>query len=527
MMQIASPMSCTSLYSHVTSCFTLSSSSQQTELLRRLSHISDALASLSDDDDDDESPSRHSGNKRPIGLPSLSATIVSSRILQHRDPTVRLYAVLVACDLFYAYAPDPPWSGRDCVTIFTAIVQQITKLGEYTEGCGDDFDNRFRILEQLSEVKIGVVLVDIIRTESIDIRRSSSAKHHKSKKSSGIRSSISDDDDFSINGSSNSNDDDASGLNVAADAQEVLCDLLRALLTCVRPDHPPEVASHAELAIVACLEEFEGGVPYRVLEELLVCVGRGPVVWVTNPAFAGGTTTTAAPLSSAAASSSAALALPPARIQVTNAAYLVAARVLRRAEDKISSPIAALLNGLLAGDPSIVGSTTLSTEDSEAKKFFKPVKGRGNKGVGKNKKKSKGNSGGGGDKEKDDDYHEEGGSPVVSPDHNDDDENDDDNDESGANVYSVSYELHRIAPQILTTVIGTVATSLTDMDLARRWQAVRLLGRLFGARTSDIASKFGMCFREWLRRSYGEFILNEYPTLLAQTTGIISHPFSL
>lgn len=346
-----------------------------------------------------------------------------------------------------------------------------------------------------------MVLVDIIRTESIDTRRISSAEHHKSKKSSGKRSSISDDDEFSIDGSSNT-DDDADCLNVAADAQEVLCDLIRALLTCVRPDHPPEVASHAELAIVACVEEFEGGVPFRVLEELLVCVGRGPVVWVTNPAFAGGAATTAA------SSSSAALVLPPARIQVTSASYLVAARVLRHAEDKISSPIAALLNGLLAGDPTIVGSTTLSTEDSEAKKFFKPVKGRGNKRVGKNKKKSKGGSGDD-DKEKDNDYHEEGGSPVVSPDHNnnnnnDGEENDDDNDESGANVYSVSYELHRIAPQILTTVIGTVATSLTDMDLARRWQAVRLLGRLFGARTSDIASKFGMCFREWLRRSYGE-----------------------
>lgn len=360
-----------------------------------------------------------------------------------------------------------------------------------------------RILEQLSEVKIGVVLVDIIRTESIDI-------HHKSKKSGGKRRSSISDDEFSVDGSS-SNDDDADGLNVAADAQEVLCDLLRALLTCVRPDHPPEVASHAELAIVACLEEFEGGVPYRVLEELLVCVGRGPVVWVTNPAFAGGAATTAAP-SSSVASSSAALVLPPARIQVTSASYLVAARVLRRAEDKISSPIAALLNGLLAGDPTIVGSTTLSTEDSEAKKFFKPVKGRGNKGVGKNKKKSKGGCGDD-DKEKDDDYHEEGGSPVVSPDHNDDEENDDDNDESGANVYSVSYELHRIAPQILTTVIGTVATSLTDIDLARRWQAVRLLGRLFSARSSDIASKFGMCFREWLRRSYGE-LKNDTPLYL-------------
>ena len=92
--------------------------------------------------------------------------------------------------------------------------------------------------------------------------------------------------------------------------------------------------------------------PYRVLEELLVCVGRGPVVWVTNPAFAGGSNKkdVSAPPSAVVASSSSALVLPPARIQVTNASYLVAARVLRRAEDKISSPIAALLNGLLARD---------------------------------------------------------------------------------------------------------------------------------------------------------------------------------
>ena len=112
---------------------------------------------------------------------------------------------------------------------------------------------------------------------------------------------------------------------------------------------------------------------------------------------------------------------------------------------------------------------------------------------------------GGGPGDEDDDGGE-GPSPArPSPDRRDfDDDDEDDDDGSSANVYSVSYELHRIAPQILTTVIGTVSTSLLDTDVARRWQAARLLGRLFGARTSDIASRFGPCFREWLRRSYGE-----------------------
>jgi uncharacterized membrane protein YeaQ/YmgE (transglycosylase-associated protein family) len=72
-------------------------------------------------------------------------------------------------------------------------------------------------------------------------------------------------------------------------------------------------------------------------------------------------------------------------------------------------------------------------------------------------------------------------------------------------VYSIAYELHRITPMILTTVIGTVASDLTNTDVDKRWQATKLLGRLFAARTSDIAKRFGPCFRDWLRRSYGEF----------------------
>ena len=42
-------------------------------------------------------------------------------------------------------------------------------------------------------------------------------------------------------------------------------------------------------------------------------------------------------------------------------------------------------------------------------------------------------------------------------------------------------------------------------DVAKRWQAAKLLGRLFGARGGDIAGRFVVCFREWVRRSYGEF----------------------
>lgn len=154
----------------------------------------------------------------------------------------------------------------------------------------------------------------------------------------------------------------------------------------------------------------------------------------------------------------------------------MAAKVLRRTEDKISSPIAALLNGLLTGDPRVMGQTSLSTIDAEAIALFAAPK---KKGKGKKKKGA----------------DEDESSPTLAA-HLAPKES-----QPGANVYSISYELHRIAPQILTTVIGTVSSSLENEDLAKRWQATKLLGRLFGARNSSIAEQFAPCFRSWLQRS--------------------------
>lgn len=354
-------------------------------------------------------------------------------------------AVLACCELFYIYAPEPPWAECEILEIFNQLVRQLGNLHN-VEPTSNMFDKYYRILEQLSEVKIGVVLVDLIRTERGTSRKSSGGKR----------------------GSTGGEEEN--------DALETLCDLIRTLLTCVNLDHPPEVAAHAELAVAACIEEFEGNIPVQVLEELLTCVGQGPVVWVTNPAFAGSKKRKSSGGSSEKKDGKDG-ELPPAQIQQTNPSYLVAAKVLRRTEDKISSPIAALLNGLLTGDSHVMGQTSLSTIDAEAATLFAAPKGK------KGKKK-------GADKDESPTLATHLAPKESSP---------------GANVYSISYELHRIAPQILTTVIGTVSTSLQNADLAKRWQATKLLGRLFGARNSDIASRFGPCFREWVRRSYGEF----------------------
>ena len=73
-------------------------------------------------------------------------------------------------------------------------------------------------------------------------------------------------------------------------------------------------------------------------------------------------------------------------------------------------------------------------------------------------------------------------------------------DDTNPNVWATIYELHKIAPQILTTVIGTVAASLTAPEEEMRIKVVKLLGRLFYSPNSNIGTQFSPCFREWLRR---------------------------
>lgn len=316
-------------------------------------------------------------------------------------------------ELFYIYAPEPPWNEDEIIEIFQQMIRQLGNLAtcipndtaSVSNHQVHQYETYFRILEQLSEVKIGVVLVDLVRTEQ------------------------------------------------APHALETLCELIKTILTCVHVDHPPEVGQHAEAAVAACVEEFEGNIPNPVLDELLLPVGSGPVTYVIDPKSKEN---------------------PPAQIQQTNPSYLVAAKVLRKTEDKISSPIANLLNGIFCGDPKTLESTSLSAEDLTES----PPSSSG-------KKKKKGGN-------------KDTSSPTLNF-----------TKEVGAgDVYSIAYELHRITPMILTTVIGTVASDLTNTDVDKRWQATKLLGRLFAARTSDIAKRFGPCFRDWLRRSYGELVVN-------------------
>ena len=125
----------------------------------------------------------------------------------------------------------------------------------------------------------------------------------------------------------------------------------------------------------------------------------------------------------------------PVPTQVPNASYAAAASVIRRTQNQTATPIAELINSILNGDEVVRSKSNILIEPSK-------------------------------------------------------DKND---------VWTVIYQLNRIAPQTLTTVIGTVANLLESTHNDTRKSAVQLLGKLF-ASSSTTVSRFHSCFVIWLKR---------------------------
>lgn len=172
------------------------------------------------------------------------------------------------------------------------------------------------------------------------------------------------------------------------------------------------------------MEEFDGTVPVPILDEILLCIGAGPVIQVTNPAFIEATAALAAAgknrwkKEKKTVHVRSGTKLPPRTIQQTNQSYMVASQVMRRTEDRISTPTASLLNGILNGDTSVTEQTNISSSGAPA-----PAATPGS------------------------------GVTSTTADHHQ-------NPPPPADVWSIVYELHKTTPQILTTVIGAVASSL-------------------------------------------------------------------
>ena len=293
----------------------------------------------------------------------------------------------------FKYAPEPPWNEKEILAIFSQTIRQLGNLSHCTSPSQMNFQHYFRLLEQLSTVKIGVVLVELVRINELDTKITEN------------------------------------------EPLEMLTSLIRTVLSCVQVDHPPEVSSHAISTVSACIEEFVSTVPIPILDEILTQIGAGPITLVTNPAAV----EYAARVAEAKKkrNSPPKEKAPPSQIQQTNQSYLVAASVIKRTEDRIANPISSLLNGLLNNLSEITEKTAIAT---------------------------------------------------VSNDSNDID------------VYSIVYELHRIAPPILTTIIGTVASNLKITDSDSRYLVVKLLGRLFYSKNGTIAETYVACCREWVRR---------------------------
>ncbi len=327
------------------------------------------------------------------GLPALCQELV--KYMDHRDKQVRLYTVSACMELFTVYAPDAPWSTEESLEIFRQTIRQLANLAHTTAPTNPHYSDYARILDLLAEVKIGVILVEMTKEEECK-----------------------------------------------NEALPVLADLFRTLLQSVRAEHPPEIAEMTQITICGCLDEFNEGImlPIPLLDEILLCIGKGPRVLVFNPQKA------AAQQESVQKSHK--RQLPAHQVEQINPSYMVASSIIRSSVDRLSTPIAALLNGLLNNDSRLVSESSLSTH--LVKELSKP----------------------------------------QTQDQN-----------SQADVYNIIYELHRVAPSILTTVVGTLTNFLGVPEVDQRKLVIQLLGKLFVKAPAKFANKFRPCYRQWLERA--------------------------
>jgi hypothetical protein len=203
-------------------------------------------------------------------------------------------------------------------------------------------------------------------------------------------------------------------------AVETIKELVTTFLGSLRHGHESDISTFAQQSVVAVLDEYVT-TPVFILDELLTFIGQGPTILVANPA--------------AQSKPQKGEPRPPRQIEEPNPSYLASAGIIRKCINKLASPVANLLNGILSNDPICIAQSALSPDSNEAN-----------------------------------------------------------------NVYDIIYELHRVAPQILTTVIGTVAANLQSPHVATRLATTKLLGRLWC--NSELASKYKPCVRDWLARHH-------------------------
>jgi sister-chromatid-cohesion protein PDS5 len=125
----------------------------QNELVKKLRAVH---AALSEDDVEPNSPNYPS-------LDALAAHLVSPKLINHKDKEVRLFTSLCCMEVFYLYAPEPPWDASEIIRVFEQIISQLSNLAHCHNSTQTNYAMYFHILSQLATVKIGVVLVELNR----------------------------------------------------------------------------------------------------------------------------------------------------------------------------------------------------------------------------------------------------------------------------------------------------------------------------------------------------------------------------
>ena len=79
---------------------------------------------------------------------------MSPKYLKNKDSSVRLYTSLCCIELFYLYAPEPPWDGEEIVRVFEQIISQLSNLAHCHNATQSNYAMYLHILEQLANVKV-------------------------------------------------------------------------------------------------------------------------------------------------------------------------------------------------------------------------------------------------------------------------------------------------------------------------------------------------------------------------------------
>lgn len=372
----------------------------------------------------------------------------------------------------WQYAPDVPWDEPQVLDLFQQMTRQLGNLATKSSSSSEEssrssnpfLQHYLHMLRQLAEVKIGCILVDLVNNQienQVDPTNSESEEDDDDDQ---------EDSDGEIKGKKRSKPNTLGKARrrttalrappTRDSALDILVEFLTTLMHGVRREHPSEVLSLVEGAISSTLSDYHPGiqVPIPVLDVLLRCIGQGPTqsIVVQKQQFAKHTS----------ASKRAAAAAAVQQVQVANPTYQVAAKVIQTMLNKIAEPISQLLNGLLNGDPHYVDQSSIRC--IIASDFTEPEP---SPPLANNKRKTK-------------------GSRLVPFDLDSDDNE----------VFHIVYELHRVAPQILTTVLGTVGRGLSSTLAKQRYQTVLLMGRLFSSEYANLAHEYAASFRDWLGR---------------------------